>query len=101
MRKTICDMLEAMDYRVLGVNAFARARRVMSGIAFDVLIVTTSLELNYAAAAKTMQSNIKVILVCAVSLPQYLSVSVDAVVVKPFSLESPGDTLIAVLHKLQ
>ena len=104
MRKTVCDMLEAMDYRVLGVNSFERARRVMSGIAFDVLIVaarsSTSLELSYAAAAKTMQSTIKVILVCADSLPQYLSPSVDAFVVKPFLLQSLGDALIAVLRKL-
>jgi len=103
-RRTICDMLEAMDYRVLGVNSFDRARRVMSGIAFDALIVTarssTALELSYAAAAKSMQPNIKVILISHTALPRHLSPSVDAFVVRPFLLESLGDALIAVLRKL-
>jgi len=104
MRKTISDMLEAMDCRVLGVNALERARRVMSAIAFDVIIgnawSSTSLELSYAAAAKTMQSNIRLILVCADSLSQCLSASVNAFVVKPLLLESLGDALTAVLRKL-
>lgn len=103
-RSTICDMLEALDYRVLGVNSFDRARRVMSGIAFDALIVTarssSSLELSYAAAAKTAQPNIKVILVAPLDLPRHLSPSVDAFVSKPFLLESLGDALIATLRKL-
>ena len=97
-------MLEAIDYRVLGVNSFERARRVMSGIEFDALIVTarssTSVELSYAAAAKTIQSNIKVILVASGSLSRHLAPSVDAFVVKPFLLESLGDSLISVLRKL-
>lgn len=103
-RRTICDMLEAMDYRVLGVNSFERAQRVMSGIAFDVLIVTArssaSLELSYAAAAKSMQAAIKVILISSADLPRYLSPSVDAFIVKPFLLESLGDALVTVLRKL-
>lgn len=103
MRKTISDMLEAMECRVW-VNALERARRVMSAIAFDVIIgnawSSTSLELSYAAAAKTMQSNIRLILVCADSLSQCLSASVNAFVVKPLLLESLGDALKAVLRKL-
>lgn len=103
--RTICDMLEALGYRALGVNSFERAVKVMIGIGFDALIIPahypTSHELSHAATAKTMQPNIKVILVSPESLTQDLSASADALIVKPFLVKSLGDALIAVLQKLR
>lgn len=98
-------MLEALGYRALGVNSFERAVKVMIGIGFDALIIPahypTSHELSHAATAKTMQPNIKVILVSPESLTQDLSASADALIVKPFLVKSLGDALIAVLQKLR
>jgi len=103
-RITICDMLMALDYRVFGVNSVARARRVMHALAIDAMIVTTkpsvSIEPAYAAEAKALQPNIKVVLVSPNAALQYLVPSVDAFVLKPFLLETLGNTLIAVLQKL-
>jgi DNA-binding response OmpR family regulator len=103
-RRTICDMLEAMEYRALGVGSYERARRLMSGIGFDTLIVTArtpvGIELTYAAEAMTLQSGIKVVLFSTGALPQHRSSLVDAFVAKPFLLESLGEALIAVLRKL-
>jgi CheY-like chemotaxis protein len=104
-RLTIVSMLEALKYRVVDVRDADTALSVLQGVWFDIMVASLKDdapdEKRVVWEAKALQSHIKVVVVSGAYLEPSLHPSVDAFVLKPFSLDQIDAAIKSVRAELE
>ncbi|WP_208281745.1 hypothetical protein [Massilia oculi] len=100
-RETILYMLEALNYRAVGVEGTENALGALHGVHFDVLMCSLSHDdpegRIVAYEAKALQEHLKVIVISGRGREKDFAPLVDAFVPKPFTLQTIDHAIKQVL----